>query len=319
MLRIQSKALKPIHILEKNQFDELNEIADSIAWKHMLLRFLLNVILIFLMVSTSSRELYFGLIGIWIVYATQFHFWGSAGIGHELLHRRVFSSRALNDTLYNICSSLTWNNAAMFRDTHMLHHRDTFSSKDVEANSVQNWDIVSVFEYLLIDVRTMFRRIYYVMINSIGYYPNLENLSYEYIQSARVTLALNIALYSSFYFLFDDLTVTALLFISPFSCSLLNKILAKAQHHELSEYRDEGALRFSRTLVLPKFLSFLYANMNYHAEHHFAPSVPYYNLVKLHKILKAKGLISSQSFYSFVTCEFRTVWSDLSKTKKVNT
>ena len=199
MLRSQSKALKPVHILKKNQFDELNKIADSIAWRHMFLRVLFNVLLIFLMVSTSSQELYFGLVGVWIVYATQFHFWGSAGIGHELLHRRVFSSRALNDTLYNICSSLTWSNAAMFRDSHMLITEHIFLRR-CEANSVQNWDIVSVFAYLFIDVRTMFRRIYYVMINSIGYYPNFENLSYEYTRSARATFALNLALYSSFYF-----------------------------------------------------------------------------------------------------------------------
>ena len=71
----------------------------------------------------------------------------------------------------------------------------------------------------------------------------------------------------------------------------------------------EGALKFSRTLILPKFLSFLYANMNYHAEHHFAPSVPYYNLPELHRILSGKGIVSSKFFFDFFNNDFKSVWT----------
>ena len=316
MRRSLVNTLKPAHVLTKDQFEMLNKTADHVAWRHMFMRFLFNIFLVFLIIYMSHHGFYLGMMLVWAVYATQFHFWGSAGIGHELLHRRVFSSKLLNNIFYSMCSSLTWGNPAMFRDTHMLHHRDTFSIEDVEARSVKNWSTPCVLEYLLIDFRTMFRRLYYVTINSFGYYPNLTHLSHEYARSARITLVLNLALYLTFFLLVGDVIVTALLFISPFSCSLLNKILAKAQHHELEEYKDEGALKFSRTLILPKFLSFLYANMNFHAEHHFAPSVPFYNLAELHNILKAKGLVSSQSFYSFFCGEFQTVWLGLTKPKQ---
>jgi fatty acid desaturase len=33
-------------------------------------------------------------------------------------------------------------------------------------------------------------------------------------------------------------------------------------------------------------LRFLYWNMNYHLEHHMFPMVPYYNLPKLHQVIK---------------------------------
>ena len=280
---------------------------------HMLTRLLLNVFLISLMIYMSKEGLYLGLIGVWFAYAAQFHFWGFAGIGHELLHRRVFSSKILNDIFYHLCSSLTWNNAAMFRNTHLLHHRDTFSDKDIEALSVKNWSFLYVLEYLLIDFRTLFRRLFYVVINAVGYYPNFTRLSADCTHSARITLVVNLVLYLFFYFIFRDPLTTTLALIAPFSCSALNRILAKAQHHELSEFRDEGALKFSRTLILPKFLSFLYANMNYHAEHHFAPSVPYYNLPQLHDLLKNKGCVSSQSFWSFFNGEFQTVWLKVSQ------
>jgi fatty acid desaturase len=196
----------------------------------------------------------------------------------------------------------------MFRDTHMLHHRQTFSEQDVEAQSVRNWSLLNVVEYAFIDVRALVRRVFYVTINALGFYLNFSPLCANYVRSARITLLFNMILYVSLYYISRDLLVTFLMAVAPFSCSLLNKIFAKAQHHDLINFKNEGSLRYSRTLVLPKFLSFLYANMNYHAEHHFAPSVPYYNLPKMHKLLKTKRLISSQSFFSFFNEEFQTVW-----------
>lgn len=42
----------------------------------------------------------------------------------------------------------------------------------------------------------------------------------------------------------------------------------------------------SITLRLPKILSFIYAGMNYHAEHHLLPSMPFYNLEASSNVLK---------------------------------
>jgi fatty acid desaturase len=41
----------------------------------------------------------------------------------------------------------------------------------------------------------------------------------------------------------------------------------------------------TRSISLPRWLEFLYANMNYHIEHHLYPSVPYYNLSKVSAII----------------------------------
>lgn len=316
MSKSLSPLITPATVLTREQFKVLNTTNDRIAMAHMLMRLLLNFSLVFSLIYASREGFYLGVLLVWIAYSIQFHFWGYAGIGHELLHRRVFSSKSLNDLLFQFCSSLTWNNAAMFRNTHMLHHRDAFSEDDAEAKSVQDWSVISFSGYLLIDIKMMIRRISYVIINAFGYYPNLAPLDSSYTTSARITLATNFLLYSLFYFLSNDAIVSLLLLVSPFSFSLLSKILAKAQHHELAAFREQGALKFSRTLILPKFLSFLYANMNYHAEHHFAPSIPYYNLPDFHEILIAKGLISSQSIWSFFNAEFQTVWSTSTEPQK---
>jgi fatty acid desaturase len=143
----------------------------------------------------------------------------------------------------------------------------------------------------------------------MGFYPNLMRLSPRYQRAAQINLTFNAVLYSSIYTLSENLFVTLLMFIAPFSATLLNKLLAKAQHHNLDGFSNDGALKFSRTLSLPKFLSFLYANMNYHAEHHFSPATPYYHLPELHKILSSRNLITSQPFLYFLRSELK--WNDL--------
>ncbi|WP_239236995.1 fatty acid desaturase [Comamonas aquatica] len=68
---------------------------------------------------------------------------------------------------------------------------------------------------------------------------------------------------------------------------------------DLKTKKDDGPLQFSRTMKLPYVLSFLYANMNYHAEHHLAPSIPFYNLPEFHKILLRNGYIESTTLRDF--------------------
>ena len=55
----------------------------------------------------------------------------------------------------------------------------------------------------------------------------------------------------------------------------------------------------SRTVILNPILSWLYVKLEYHIEHHIFPMVPWYNLPKLHEIIKDqlpkpnKGLIGA--------------------------
>ena len=46
----------------------------------------------------------------------------------------------------------------------------------------------------------------------------------------------------------------------------------------------------TRTVYLNVFLAGVYANMNYHIEHHIFPQVPFYNLPKLHEHIKDQCL-----------------------------
>ena len=287
-------------IIPQIDYVRLKSLDDKVAFRDLSLRLALNVGLICLMFHFSHQQ-YSLLLITWYIYSSQFHFWGYAGIGHEALHDRVFSHRPLNAVLYTFCSALTWNNGAMFRKAHLLHHRETFSERDTEALSEQNWRVADVIAYLFIDFRLMFRRLFYALVNAAGYYPNLTPLEPDYKKAAQKNIVFNSLFYSVLGAMTGDLLVTTLLFSAPFTASLLNKVLAKAQHHHLGEFREEGPLSHSRTLRLPRWLTFLYANMNFHAEHHLFPAVPYYNLPRLHAALVEQNHIVSVSLRDFMS------------------
>jgi fatty acid desaturase len=63
-------------------------------------------------------------------------------------------------------------------------------------------------------------------------------------------------------------------------------ILAFLQHAGL-KFDSLDHRETTRTVYLGPILGyFLYSNMQYHIEHHVFPQIPFYNLPKLHKLIK---------------------------------
>jgi len=57
------------------------------------------------------------------------------------------------------------------------------------------------------------------------------------------------------------------------------------QHLGLAENVTDHRLN-TRTVLMNPVSRFIYLNMNYHVEHHMFTMVPYYNLPKLHELIK---------------------------------
>lgn len=299
--------MRPLDYIEKDQLKYLKSFNNFIGVRDLFIRVIFNIILVYSMFFLIEKN-YIYLVLIWYIYSVQFQFWGYAGLGHEALHERIFSNKKWNSILYEICSILTWNNGKMFKDDHLLHHRATFSEADKEAHSEINWQLSDIARYFLIDYKSILRKIQYIFFNIFGLYPNKQKLPESYKRSAQRVLFYNFLLYASIFYFSESFLLTALLFLSPFTGTLLVKILAKAQHHHLQEFKDLGPLKNSRTLKLPYLISFFYANMNFHAEHHLSPAIPYYNLPKLHKILREKKLVQeSISLWQFIKSMPNTV------------
>jgi fatty acid desaturase len=66
----------------------------------------------------------------------------------------------------------------------------------------------------------------------------------------------------------------------------LSQLFNLTQHAGMNEDVYDHRLN-TRTVILNPVFSFLYANMNYHIEHHMFPMVPFYRLPELHELINA--------------------------------
>jgi fatty acid desaturase len=220
-----------------------------------------------------------------------------AGIAHELLHNRVFTSTKVNIVLYKFCMLLMMSNYNYFLYTHWKHHSHTLQEEDPKELVKEKLSWLVLLSWTLFDIRSFLSRIYFLIWNALGYYPRgIELKRHNVVFSARFVLFFHlsvvlISVFTQSYFLIFYVTS------APFVGTLLNKVLAVNQHFGLSnEGVDSDDYFFNcRTIILPKYIEFAYASMNYHVEHHYFPQVPYYNLREVHLLMIEK--------ISFKNCE----------------
>lgn len=305
-VKMNSIPLRPLDILSHQQLAELSEPSNTIAAQHLSIRVVCECILFWgaVQLADAGSLLFFP---VFIVCGIWHSFWGYAGIGHELYHARVFSSRGLNFQLFRLASYLTLNNPKFFEESHSLHHRNTFSERDFEAYSRQSWRARDFFWYATVDLPLLIKRVVYIFTNSIGYVhrgARLESTGVGHQREALGIISLHLLVHGLIILLIGDPLVNLLFLFLPVTCLLPSRVLAQAQHLGLADMRNQGPLRHSRTLALPRVVQFLYAGMNFHAEHHLIPRVPYYRLPQLNAILKERGLVRDMGLIQFLRGEF---------------
>ena len=85
--------------------------------------------------------------------------------------------------------------------------------------------------------------------------------------------------------IFSNSFLPIFLFLIPKFFATLNIVWGLTQHMGLQEDVKDHRLS-TRSVRLNPIFSFIYWKMEYHIEHHMFPSVPSYNLPKLHEAIK---------------------------------
>ncbi len=214
---------------------------------------------------------------------------------HELCHKSVFKTNALNLLFRDIYAFLGWYSPVSFWASHQAHHRYTLHPPD---------DLEVVLPVEL----TLRSYLAFAFINPRGFYLRLRNviqLCFGIIENdweqalfppehaagrralfrwARLLLAghlliLAVSLIQGWWML------PLLLTLAPFYGGGFQYLLNEAQHIGLSDEVTDYRIN-TRTILLNPLLSFLYWQMNYHIEHHMYAAVPFYNLPELHRLIK---------------------------------
>lgn len=229
------------------------------------------------------------------VHGALFCFLGYAGLGHELAHRTVFAHRGMNDALFALVSFFTWNNPVFFRKSHVLHHRFTLHpAHDGEVKAVQTSILRRWPHLVFLDLPFLWRAVRIASQNATGkvegtfaqqLFPSGSADRRRLVRWARVLLAGQLSLAALF--IGTGLWPLVLLVnLAPFFGTFPSRLLSQAQHFGMKA--DSADLRENcRTVILNPYLATLYWQMNYHVEHHMYPGVPFFNLPKLHGIVRS--------------------------------
>lgn len=285
--------------VEKSLMAQLNTRSDSKGWQQ-------TGGYLALLLTTGSLALYG--VGKWpwwtvaaivFLHGTFFNTMSSAV--HELIHRTVFKTKALNDFFADFFGFFGWFSSTVFHPSHMRHHQFTlFQPDDLEVVLPMTVFRKNFLLYGIVAPRAMFAAVKNTWRLARGKFEGQWELMLfpesepekrrEVIFWARRQLlghaiiivgSLCAGLYlSPAWWLLPVLTTFA-----TFYGGWLMMLLGTPQHIGLRSAVPDYRL-CARTYTAHPFLEFLYWHMNYHIEHHMFAAVPCYNLKKLHKAIE---------------------------------
>jgi len=210
---------------------------------------------------------------------------------HELSHGTPFKTRWQNDVFFHLCAFMTLREGFYYRWSHTRHHTHTLIvGKDPEIAAPRPPDVLGQFLDFFF-IRDGWVQVKRLARNASGdltedgkhFVPDQERR--KVVLTSRIYLALIATLIANC-FLFG--TILPLMFVvgPRFYGGFFAQAFNLTQHAGLDEDVRDHRLNTLTVYVNPVF-NFLYASMNYHIEHHMFPMVPFYNLPRLHEMIKA--------------------------------
>jgi fatty acid desaturase len=233
---------------------------------------------------------------------------------HEGAHGTLFRTRALNERLVDwLCARPVWSDVARYRRHHLQHHAHTGTERDpdlglalarpmtrrslrrkIARDLVGATGLKRVLGLLLIDAEVL---IYDVGGGGPRKAPWRGAAAHAAALARNLwrTLAANAAMLGALYALGCAWVYTAWIAAYLTSFSLFVRVRSLAEHacmergaDPLLNTRTTRASLLARITVAP-------LHVNLHLEHHLLPTVPWYRLPALGRMLAARGAIPARS------------------------
>jgi fatty acid desaturase len=224
------------------------------------------------------------------VYIALGYLWmGMVTFMHDALHYTLFRSKALNWAFGILCMLPIFATFVGFREDHIEHHKFNRSPRDPDSFTMGKRgfaDFLLFYAYALIGGVLSFIHFNFI-------YPFQRfGLRLWAIQ------LFELALKASVYWLVLSWAAEQGMLGKAFEVwlypvlvlSLLNSMRFIAEHYGAPW--DAGQMAGTRTVISNPVNSFFWNNINWHIGHHVYPTVPWYNLQKLHKMLEPQIVAS---------------------------
>lgn len=272
--------------LSKEELRGLSELSQMRSACHILAEWTLTLAAIYLCQRVWNPILY--IVTVAFIGARQH---ALLILMHDGVHYRLFRNRRLNDWTAEII--LAWPNlisARSYRKNHFAHHRYLNTHKDPDWARRQG-DPTWVFPM-------HWRKVAYLMIRDVSgagaiFYLRLARTLLSKDTASAGFIAARYAFYAvavATFAWFGALHLLLMYWFVPLFTWLIMifRIRSIAEHSAIdgsgraySQTRSTRASLLEHIFVAPK-------NVNYHIEHHFFPSVPFYRLPDLHRTLMSK-------------------------------
>lgn len=210
---------------------------------------------------------------------------------HELSHGTPFRTRWINEALYHLCAFMGLHEGIYYRWSHARHHTHTLIvGKDPEIPTPRPPDVLRQFLDLFF-IRGGMTELGRILQHARGalsgdgqhFVPAGERS--KIVVSCRIYLGLYVAVVGGCVAVGSILP--AMFIVLPrFYGGVLPQLINLTLHAGLAEDVNDHRLN-TRTVLMNPVFRFLYANMNYHVEHHMFPMVPFYRLPQLHALIRA--------------------------------
>ena len=211
---------------------------------------------------------------------------------HEFGHRSAFKTRWLNDFFYQICSFLDYFEAYKWRWSHTHHHSRTIHlDVDYEIQVSRPANLFNLFVKDVFAIDRVWAEFKTVFWHSLGIMTPIakdcvpEDQRWKMIWNSRLYMAIKIGIIYWAFHIGSFLPCMFIVLPNMYGSCLL-QFVAMTQHGGLKantyDHREN-----TRTFYTGPILGWLlYFNMQYHIEHHIFPQVPFYNLPKIHELIK---------------------------------
>ena len=221
---------------------------------------------------------------------------GMAILMHDAAHRALFRNRAVNDWVGNwLCAYPVWTDVKPYRPYHLKNHAKNYTAEDPDLGLVKPFPVTraSLKRKFIRDLtgQTGWKRAKATLKRDLGRSKGNQSRTIggvEHLYGVALTnLILFLVLLAAGHPLLYLLWVAA--WLTTFQ--LVTRIRAIAEHAMAPDPTDP--LRNTRTTLVRLWERVLIAPnaVNYHLEHHLLMTVPHYNLPRLHRLLRDRGVL----------------------------
>jgi fatty acid desaturase len=223
---------------------------------------------------------------------------GLAILMHEAAHRTLLRNRRLNDWVGNwLCAYPVWSDLRPYRPYHLEHHAKTWTADDPDLGLANPFPIsrASLRRKIWRDLsgQTGWKRFRATLARDLGrsrgrvrrnFDAGIEALHGVVVTNVTLLAILTLAGFPALYLLWVGAWLT--------TYSLVMRIRSIAEHamipdpsSELNNTRTTLARWWERLLIAPNYV-------NFHLEHHLLMAVPHYNLPRMHRLLRDRGVLA---------------------------